>query len=331
MKLITGSANEALACAIAALIDDTENSGAGMALTAVEKRRFNDQEIFVHIDENIRGEDVIIIQSTSCPANDNLMELLILVDALRRGSARSITAVMPYFGYARQDRKNRARTPITARLVANMLEAAGVSRVLTMDLHAAQIQGFFDIPVDNMYGEPLIARDIVERLDRDNILIVAPDMGGVPRARGLADRLQAPLAIIDKRRLEPGKSKVMNIIGEVTGKDCVLIDDMVDTAGTLCNAADALINKGARSVRAYATHGVFSVDQKGRSAHEKIAASQLQEMVVTNTIPHKSSPEESATERVADHAKIRYIDVAPFLAEAIMCIRDNRSVSSLFK
>ncbi len=326
MKLITGSANEALAKSIAGLISNPEKSGEFTNLTAVEKRRFNDQEIFVHIDENVRGEDVTIIQSTCCPANDNLMELLILVDALRRGSARSITAVMPYYGYARQDRKSRARTPITSRLVANMLETAGVNRVLTMDLHAAQIQGFFNIPVDNIYGEPLIARDIVHKLPIDNTLIVAPDMGGVPRARGLADRLNLPLAIIDKRRLEPGKSKVMNIIGEVDGKDCVLIDDMVDTAGTLCNAADALIDKGARSVRAYATHGVFSVDHNNRSAYEKIAASQLEEMVVTNSIPPKTD-----TETVADQAKFRYIDVAPFLAEAIMCIRDNRSVSSLFK
>ena len=326
MKLITGSANEALAESIAGLISNPNKSNEFMTLTDIEKRRFNDQEIFVHIDENVRGEDVVIIQSTCCPANDNLMELLILVDALRRGSARSITAVMPYYGYARQDRKNRARTPITARLVANMLEAAGVNRVLTMDLHAAQIQGFFNIPVDNMYGEPLIARDIINNMSIDNTLIVAPDMGGVPRARGLADRLRLPLAIIDKRRLEPGKSKVMNIIGEVDGKDCVLIDDMVDTAGTLCNAADALLDKGARSVRAYATHGVFSVDHNNRSAYDKIAASQLREMVVTNSIPPKT-----ATETVADTAKVRYIDVAPFLAEAIMCIRDNRSVSSLFK
>lgn len=331
MKLITGSANESLAKSIAAHITVPGKPDVITTLTPVEKRRFNDQEIFVHIDENIRGEDVTIIQSTSCPANDNLMELLILVDALRRGSANSISAVMPYFGYARQDRKNRARTPITARLVANMLESAGVNRVLTMDLHAAQIQGFFDIPVDNMYAEPIFARDIAAKHDIDNILIVAPDMGGVPRARGLADRLRVPLAIIDKRRLEPGKSKVMNIIGDVTGKDCILIDDMVDTAGTLCNAAQALLDKGARSVRAYATHGVLSADTHGRTAHEKIAASQLEEMVVTNTIPPRNAPGESDTETVADQTKIRYIDVAPFLAEAIMCIRDKRSVSSLFK
>lgn len=326
MKLITGSANEALATAIAGHIDDPKKPGAFMVLTDTKRRRFNDQEIFVHVDENIRGEDVVIIQSTCCPANDNLMELLILVDALRRGSARTITAVMPYYGYARQDRKSRARTPISARLVANMLETAGVNRVLTMDLHAAQIQGFFNIPVDNMYGEPLIARDIKKNLNIDNTLIVAPDMGGVPRARGLADRLHLPLAIIDKRRLEPGKSKVMNIIGEVNGRDCVLIDDMVDTAGTLCNAADALLDKGAHSVRAYATHGVFSVDHNNRTAFDKIAASRLEEMVVTNSIPPKTG-----TETIADQAKVRYIDVAPFLAEAIMCIRDNRSVSSLFK
>ncbi|NQY81672.1 MAG: ribose-phosphate pyrophosphokinase [Alphaproteobacteria bacterium] len=321
MKLISGSANPALAKAIATHIPDPKRPDKMMSLTPVTIQRFADSEIFVQICDNVRGEDIFIIQPTCFPANDNLMELLILVDALRRGFARSIIAVMPYYGYSRQDRKNKPRTPISARLVANMLETAGVNRVLTMDLHAGQIQGFFNIPVDNIYARQLIAQDIQKQfVQRDNILVIAPDMGGVPRARALANQIDTPLAIIDKRRLEPGKSEVMNIIGEVAGKDCILVDDMVDTAETLCNAANALLDKGAHSVHAYATHGVLS-----RDALTKIAASRLSEMVVTNTIPVRE-----ALDDVAGEHKVRYIDVASFLATAIACIRDNRSVSSLF-
>lgn len=317
MKLISGSAHRTLAQAIASNLDDPKNPGQKMTLTNTDITRFADGEIFIQILDNVRGEDIFVIQPTSCPANEHVMELLILVDALRRGFAKNIIAVIPYFGYARQDRKNKPRTPISARLVANMLETAGVNRVLTMDLHAAQIQGFFNIPVDNMYARRLIAEDIERTLTHDkNVLIVSPDMGGVPRARELATQLKKPLAIIDKRRGEANVSQVMNVIGDAQGKDCILVDDMADTAGTLCNAASALLEKGACSVRAYATHGVFS-----HRAFENIATSELDEMIVCNTIPAKN---------VAETQKVRYIDVAPFLAKAISRIYDNRSVSSLF-
>ncbi|HEX2257914.1 MAG TPA: ribose-phosphate pyrophosphokinase, partial [Afifellaceae bacterium] len=250
MKLVAGNSNRLLAQAIADYL--------GMELARCAVRRFADQEIFVEIQENVRGEDVFVIQSTSFPANDNLMELLIIMDALRRASARRITAVLPYYGYARQDRKPSARTPISAKLVANLVTRAGADRVLTLDLHAGQIQGFFDIPTDNLYAAPVFTRDIVERYPTNNVTVVSPDVGGVVRARAHAKRIDAPLSIVDKRRERPGESEVMNIIGTVAGRDCLLVDDIVDSGGTLCNAADALVAKGANSVTAYITHGVLS-------------------------------------------------------------------------
>ncbi len=250
MKIVAGNSNRALAEEISKYLD--------VPLAACQVRRFADQEIFVELQENVRGEDVFVVQSTSYPANDHLMELLIIIDALRRSSARRITAVIPYFGYARQDRRASGRTPISAKLVANLITEAGADRILTLDLHAGQIQGFFDIPTDNLFAAPVMTRDIKERYATDNVMVVSPDVGGVVRARALAKRIDAPLAIVDKRRDRPGESEVMNIIGTVDGMDCILVDDIVDSGGTLCNAAEALLNKGAKSVTAYITHGVLS-------------------------------------------------------------------------
>jgi ribose-phosphate pyrophosphokinase len=274
-------------------------------------------EIFVEIQENVRGQDAFIIQSTSFPTNDHLMEALIMTDALRRASARRITAVIPYFGYARQDRKPGPRTPISAKLVANLITRAGADRVLTVDLHAGQIQGFFDIPTDNLFGAPVLVRDIQDRLDLSNVMVVSPDVGGVVRARALAKRINAPLAIVDKRRERAGESEVMNIIGEVKGKSCILVDDIIDSGGTLCNAADALLAAGAADVRAYITHGVLS-----GGAVARIAASRLKELVITDTI----QPTEAV--RVADN--IRVVSIAPLIGEAIARTAREESVSSLF-
>jgi ribose-phosphate pyrophosphokinase len=310
MKLLTGNANLPLAQAIAGYLE--------MPLTQASVRRFADEEVFVEIHENVRGEDVFVIQSTGFPANDNLMELLIMVDALRRASARRITAVIPYFGYARQDRKPGPRTPISAKLVANIITTAGADRVLSIDLHAGQIQGFFDIPTDNLYGAPVMSADIQARFGANNIMVVSPDVGGVVRARALAKRLNnAPLAIVDKRRERAGESEVMNIIGDVEGRFCVLVDDIVDSAGTLCNAAAALKAAGAEGVVAYVTHGVLS-----GGAVARVEGSELTELVITDSI----QPPES----VADAKKIRLLTVAPLLAEAITRIADESSVSSLF-
>ncbi len=310
MKLLTGNANQPLAKAIADYLE--------MPLTQASVRRFADEEVFVEIHENVRGEDVFVIQSTGFPANDNLMELLIMIDALRRASAKRITAVVPYFGYARQDRKPGPRTPISAKLVANIITTAGADRVLSIDLHAGQIQGFFDIPTDNLYGAPVMSADIQARFGDKNIMVVSPDVGGVVRARALAKRLNnAPLAIVDKRREKAGESEVMNIIGDVEGRFCVLVDDIVDSAGTLCNAAAALKAAGAEGVVAYVTHGVLS-----GGAVARVEGSELTELVVTDSI----QPPES----VADAKKIRLLSVAPLLAEAITRIADESSVSSLF-
>jgi len=309
MKLVAGNANRPLAEAIAAYLQ--------LPLTKCVVRRFADMEVFVEIQENVRGEDVFIIQSTSFPANDNLMELLIIIDALRRASAQRITAVIPYFGYARQDRKPGPRTPISAKLVANMITRAGADRVLTVDLHAGQIQGFFDIPTDNLFGSPVMVRDIVERFDTETVTVVSPDVGGVVRARGLAKRIGAPLAIVDKRRERPGESEVMNIIGDVEGRTCILFDDIVDSGGTLCNAADALMARGAKSVSAYITHGVLS-----GGAVARISASSLKELVITDTI--------QATEAVRLSRNMRVVTIAPLLGEAIARTAREESVSSLF-
>ena len=310
MKLLTGNANQPLARAIADYL--------ALPLTQASVRRFADEEVFVEIHENVRGEDVFVIQSTGFPANDNLMELLIMIDALRRASAKRITAVIPYFGYARQDRKPGPRTPISAKLVANIITTAGADRVLSIDLHAGQIQGFFDIPTDNLYGAPVMSADIQARFGGKNIMVVSPDVGGVVRARALAKRLNnAPLAIVDKRREKAGESEVMNIIGDVEGRFCVLVDDIVDSAGTLCNAAAALNAAGAQGVVAYVTHGVLS-----GGAVARVETSELTELIVTDSI----QPPES----VADAKKIRLLSVAPLLAEAITRIADESSVSSLF-
>jgi ribose-phosphate pyrophosphokinase len=289
-----------------------------MPLTQASVRRFADEEIFVEINENVRGEDVFVVQSTSYPANDNLMELLICIDALRRASAKRITAVLPYFGYARQDRKPGPRTPISAKLVANLITVAGASRVLTVDLHAGQIQGFFDIPTDNLFASPVIAADIQARFQTENLTMVSPDVGGVVRARSLAKRLNnAPLAIVDKRRERAGESEVMNIIGDVDSRTCILIDDIVDSAGTLCNAAAALKQQGATDVYAYCTHGVLS-----GAALARVAASELSELVVTDSI--------CTGEADPGDGKLRRLTIAPLLAEAIRRIADESSVSSLF-
>lgn len=309
MKLISCNANRPLAEAIADYLD--------MRLTRSEVKTFADQEIFVRIDENVRGEDVFVIQSTSYPANDNLMQLLIMMDALRRASARRITAVIPYFGYARQDRKTDGRTPISAKLVANLISTAGADRVLTVDLHAGQIQGFFDIPTDNLFGGPVMVDDIKERFGRDKIVVVSPDVGGVVRARSLAKRLDADLAIVDKRRPEAGKSEVMNIIGDVSGARCIMLDDICDSGGTLANAAAALKEHGASSVSAYVTHGVLS-----GSAVDRIQKSVLDEFVMTDTI----QPSEAA----AMSKKIRVLPISPLLGEAIRRIANEESVSKLF-
>ena len=310
MKLMSGNSNLPLVSAIGNYLD--------LPITNVSVRRFADEEVFVEIHENVRGEDVFVIQSTSYPANDNLMELLICIDALRRASAKRITAVLPYFGYARQDRKPGPRTPISAKLVANLITVAGANRVLSIDLHAGQIQGFFDIPTDNLYGAPVMSADIQARFAGRQITVVSPDVGGVVRARALAKRLDnAPLAIVDKRRERPGESEVMNIIGDVAGRFCILVDDIVDSAGTLCNAAAALREGGAEEVVAYCTHGVLS-----GAAVPRVDASALSELVITDSIAQH--------EAAAATSKIRILTIAPLLAEAIRRIADESSVSSLF-
>ncbi|PVA09899.1 phosphoribosylpyrophosphate synthetase [Pelagivirga sediminicola] len=316
-KLISGNANMPLATAIARRM--SMHRGVSVGLVDARVERFNDGEIFVEVFENVRGEDMFIIQPTSNPANDNLMELLIMSDALRRSSAARITAVIPYFGYARQDRRSKARTPISAKLVANMLVEAGIERVLTMDLHAAQIQGFFDIPVDNLYASPVFALDIMKQFKSgmDDVMIVSPDVGGVARARELAKRINAPLAIVDKRREKAGEVAEMTIIGDVTGKKCIIVDDMCDTAGTLCKAAEVLIDNGASEVHAYTTHGVMS-----GPAVDRITNSVLKSMVITDTI--------APTEAVRATPNIRIIPTAPVFAQAILNIWNGTSVSSLF-
>ena len=309
IKLVAGNSNPALAQAIA--------DGLHMPLTKASVRRFADNEIFVEILENVRGSDAFIIQSTSFPANDHLMELLIITDALRRSSARRITAVIPYFGYARQDRKVGPRTPISAKLVANLITRAGADRVMTLDLHAGQIQGFFDIPTDNLFASPVMVRDIRERFDTSKLIIVSPDVGGVVRARGLAKRINAPLAIIDKRRERAGESEVMNVIGEVEARTCILVDDIIDSGGTLINAADALLEQGASEVYAYISHGVLSGGAVGR-----ITASGLKELVITDSI--------QPTEAVRVARNIRVLSIASLIGEAIGRTATEESVSSLF-
>ena len=310
MKLMTGNSNLPLAQAIAGYLE--------LPLTEALVRRFADEEIFVEIQENVRGEDVFVIQSTGFPANDNLMELLIIIDALKRASAKRITAVSPYMGYARQDRKPGPRTPISAKLVANLITVAGADRVLSVDLHAGQIQGFFDIPTDNLYAAPVMSADIHARFKGKNLMVVSPDVGGVVRARQLAKRLDnAPLAIVDKRRERAGESEVMNIIGDVEGRFCILIDDIVDSAGTLCNAAAALREAGAEDVVAYVTHGVLS-----GGAVARVEGSALRELVITDSIGNHES--------IGKAGKIRHLAIAPLLGEAIKRIADETSVSSLF-
>ena len=310
MKILAGNSNLPLARAIADYLD--------MPLTHADVRRFADDEVFVEIHENVRGEDVFVIQSTSAPCNDNLMELLICIDALRRASAKRITAVVPYFGYARQDRKPGPRTPISAKLVANLITKAGADRVLAVDLHAGQIQGFFDIPTDNLYGAPVMAADILARNLDGNLMVVSPDVGGVVRARALARRLEnAPLSIVDKRRDKPGSSEVMNIIGDVKDRNCILIDDIIDSGGTLCNAAGALMEAGAKSVTAYLTHGVLS-----GTAVERVTASALKELVITDSI--------QPTAAALASSKIRILPIAPLIGEAIQRIAEESSVSSLW-
>jgi ribose-phosphate pyrophosphokinase len=309
MKIISGNSNRPLAEAISSYLN--------LPQAKAVVKRFADMEIFVEIQENVRGQDVFIIQSTSFPANDHLMELLIIIDALRRSSAHRITAVIPYFGYARQDRKSSPRTPISAKLVANLITRAGVDRVLTLDLHAGQIQGFFDIPTDNLFAGPVLVRDIKEHYDLRNTVVVSPDVGGVVRARALAKRLGTPLAIVDKRRDRPGESEVMNIIGDVKGHSCILIDDIVDSGGTLCNAADALLAQGAKDVTAYITHGVLS-----GGAVARITSSKLKSLVITDSI--------QPTEAVRVARNIRVISIAPLIGEAIGRTSREESVSSLF-
>ncbi len=309
MKILACNSNLPLAEAISEHLD--------IPLTKASIRRFSDMEVFAEIQENVRGEDVFVIQSTSFPANDHLMELLVSIDALKRGSARRITAVMPYFGYARQDRKSGPRTPISAKLVANLITVAGADRVLTIDLHAGQIQGFFDIPLDNLYGAPVFIKDIRERFDGSQLMVISPDVGGVVRARAIAKPLSADLAIIDKRRERAGVSEVMHIIGDVKGRDCLMIDDIVDSAGTLCNAAVALVEKGAKSVSAYVTHGVLS-----GGAVARVAASPIKAMITTDSI--------QATEAVRKASNLEQLSIAPLMAEAIRRISEESSVSSLF-
>jgi ribose-phosphate pyrophosphokinase len=309
LELVAGNSNRALADEIAGILRTP--------LTKGVCRRFADMEIFVEIQENVRGTDVFVIQSTSFPANDNLMELLILIDALKRASARRINAVMPYFGYARQDRKPGPRAPISAKLVANMIERAGANRVLTLDLHAGQIQGFFDIPTDNLFAAPTMVKDIKARFELSNLMVVSPDVGGVVRARALAKRIDAPIAICDKRRERPGEAEIMNVIGDVRGKRCILVDDIVDSGGTLCNAAEALLKNGATEVMAYITHGVLS-----GGAVAKIQSSNLKSLVITDTI--------QPTEVVKSAKNIRVLTIAPLIARAIARTAREESVSSLF-
>lgn len=309
MKLLAGNSNRALAEAIAAHLS--------VPLCRAHVRRFADQEIWVEVLENVRGQDTFVIQSTSFPANDHLMELLIMIDALRRASARRITAVIPYFGYARQDRKQGGRTPISAKLVSNLITRAGADRVLTVDLHAGQVQGFFDIPTDNLFAAPVMVADIKAHRHLKNVMVVSPDVGGVVRARALAKRIDAPLAIVDKRRERAGESEVMNIIGDVAGHNCILVDDIVDSGGTLCNAAEALLAAGAESVHAYITHGVLS-----GAAVDRITASKLKELVITDTIRE--------TDAVKAAHNIRVIPIGPLIGEAIARTAREESVSSLF-
>ena len=309
MKVLACNSNRPLGEAISAYLK--------LPLTKATMRRFSDMEVFIEIQENVRGEDVFVLQSTSFPTNDNLMELLVALDALKRGSARRITAVIPYFGYARQDRKSSPRSPISAKLVANLITTAGADRVLTLDLHSGQIQGFFDIPVDNLYAEPVFAKDLQEKFSNNELMIISPDVGGVLRARGMAKRLHADLAVIDKRREQAGVSEVMNIIGEVEDRHCILIDDIVDSAGTLCNAATALMEAKAKSVAAYVTHGVLSGDAVAR-----VSSSPLEKLVVTDSI--------MATEAVRVANNVEQLSIAPLMAEAMRRISEETSVSSLF-
>ena len=309
MYIISGNSNPVLANQIS-----TELKVKAIDVTVT---RFSDQEVFVEINENIRGKNIFVIQSTSMPANDHIMELLITIDALKRASANTVTAVIPYFGYARQDRKVGPRTPISAKLVADVLTTAGIDRLLTIDLHAGQIQGFFDIPVDNLYAAPVITKDILENCKNKDLVVISPDVGGVVRARGIAKRINGDLAIVDKRRDKANESEVMNIIGDINNRDCIIVDDIVDTAGTLCNAAEALINEGAKSVSAYITHGVLS-----GPAVERIQNSKLNELVITDSI--------APTKLILDASNIRILNLAPLIAEAIRRISSDSSVSSLF-
>ncbi|MFL2900007.1 MAG: ribose-phosphate pyrophosphokinase [Candidatus Pelagibacterales bacterium] len=310
MKIIAGNSNLPLSSDVSKYLQ--------IDLAKATIRRFADEEVYVEIKENIRGEDVFVIESTSYPANDNLMELLVIIDALKRASAKRITAVLPYFGYARQDRKPGPRTPISAKLVANLISTAGADRVLTVDLHAEQIQGFFDIPTDNLFAGPVFSRDIKDQFDLSNLVAVSPDIGGVVRARAIASKFGASIAIVDKRRPKAGESEVMNIIGEVDGKDCIILDDIIDSAGTICNAADKLIEIGAKSVTAYVTHGVLS-----GKALSRIKDSKLKEVVITDTINN--------TENAKEVEKIRIIPISVLLGEAIRRISEESSVSSLFE
>ena len=310
MKIIAGNSNLPLSSDVSKYLQ--------IDLAKATIRRFADEEVYVEIKENIRGEDVFVIESTSYPANDNLMELLVIIDALKRASAKRITAVLPYFGYARQDRKPGPRTPISAKLVANLISTAGADRVLTVDLHAEQIQGFFDIPTDNLFAGPVFSRDIKDQFDLSNLVAVSPDIGGVVRARAIASKFGASIAIVDKRRPKAGESEVMNIIGEVDGKDCIILDDIIDSAGTICNAADKLIEIGAKSVTAYVTHGVLS-----GKALSRIKDSKLKEVVITDTINN--------TENANELEKIRIIPISILLGEAIRRISEESSVSSLFE
>ncbi len=315
-KLISGNSNHTLSQAIAKRMSLLR--GRPVHLVDARIERFNDQEIFIEVYDNVRGEDMFIVQSTSNPANDNLMELLIMADALRRSSARRITAVIPYFGYARQDRRTKARTPISAKLVANLIVEAGVERILTMDLHATQIQGFFDIPVDNLYAAPIFALDVMQNFKKmDDVMVISPDVGGVARARELAKRIGADMAIVDKRRNTPGEIAEMTVIGDVTGRKCIIVDDICDTAGTLCKAADTLIEKGATEVHSYITHGVLS-----GPAVERISKSSMKQLVITDSI--------EATPEVTACNKIRIVPTAPLLAQATLNIANGTSVSSLF-
>ena len=317
-KIISGNANQTLAQAVARRMSMHRGMQVGLVDARVE--RFNDGEVFVEVYENVRGEDMFIIQSTSNPANDNLMELLVMSDALRRSSASRITAIVPYFGYARQDRRTKARTPITAKLVANMMVSAGIERVLTMDLHASQIQGFFDIPVDNLYASPIFALDVKHAFKGklDQVTVVSPDVGGVARARELAKRIGTPLSIVDKRREKPGEVAEMTVIGDVKDRVCIIVDDIIDTAGTLCKAAEVLMQAGAKEVHSYITHGVLS-----GPAIERVTNSVMKSLVVTDTI--------EATEATKKAKNIRVVPTAPIFAQGILNIWQGTSVSSLFQ